>query len=133
MAGRGATGFSFREDADCVQPQGLGEACVHPHTICHQPQHDTCVHFTCWSRRSAGKEPADVSVAAEINDLWPGHRLELKQGESIAQFTELQQREVEWMKGQGLRMEFRRVETVDEIRSDLGGGTTYTVRHERVL
>ena len=88
-----------------------------------------------WEHR---KEPADVHVDAQTNDLWPGHELALKQGAPIAQFTELQQREIEWMQGQGFRLEFRRIETADEIRSDLGGtrrpgsmdlycnGTTYT-------
>ena len=75
-----------------------------------------------WEKR---KELADVHVDGKVNDLWPGHMLTLKKGASIDQFTELQQREIEWMQSQGFRLEFRRIETADEIRSDLGGGISY--------
>jgi hypothetical protein len=75
-----------------------------------------------WEHRT---EPEDVNVPAALNDQWPGHEVKLKAGEPIEQFTGLQQREIEWLQSQGFGLEFRRIETVDAVRSDLGAGRTY--------
>jgi hypothetical protein len=77
-------------------------------------------------------EVADLSVSADENFSWPGRSINFKLGVPIDQYGAAQNREIDWLRQMikkgtfaHKRVEFRRVETVDEIRAVMSSGMTY--------
>lgn len=95
-----------------------------------------------YARRNwrARTEPRSLSVSGNDNLSWPGVAIDFKEGDPIEQYGTAQMREVSWLQhmvsegedwgGQHVqfveeRVEYRDVETMDEIRAVDADGITY--------
>jgi hypothetical protein len=70
----------------------------------------------------------DLEVAAHLNRSWPGLPIEEKKDHPIDEHGNAQEREIAWLKKQPWfekQVEFRPIESLDVLRSKLGGGYTY--------
>lgn len=78
-----------------------------------------------WTKR---RNQEDLIVSAQANLSWPGLSIEQKQGMPLDEYGTAQEREINWLKKQSWfdkRVELRPIESLDILRSDLGGGCTY--------
>ena len=78
-----------------------------------------------WKKR---RNLEDLIVSAQANLSWPGLAIEQKQGMPLDEYGTAQEREIAWLKKQSWfdkRVELRPIESLDILRSDLGGGCTY--------
>jgi hypothetical protein len=78
-----------------------------------------------WKKRRNLK---DLKVSPGSNRSWPGMPIEQTEGLPIDEFGTAQEREIAWLKKQSWfqkSVEFRPIESLDILRSDLGGGVTY--------
>jgi hypothetical protein len=78
-----------------------------------------------WKKR---RNLRDLKVLPGANRSWPGLMIDQKKDQPIDEFGTAQEREIAWLKKQSWfekSVDFRPIESLDILRSNLGGGVTY--------